>query len=295
MILVTGASGFVGAALVKALVASGAPVRAALRKPPAKSQLASFDTVIVGELGPDTIWARALEGVIAVVHLAGPAHAKTADAVLRRAIVDGTAALAEQAFRAGIERFVLVSSIKAAAARTCGAALSERAMPAPEDGYGRAKLEAEQAVLAHAALSPVVVRAPLVFAPHAKGNFTHLLRLADTILPLPLGRIENRRSLISLASLVEAIRVAIPNGPTGTYHVADTPALSTSEILTALRVGMGRRARLFYFPGLSSLAPRALTESFEIDASAFRHAFGWRGQDSRAALIACGGAWKQSR
>ncbi len=293
MILVTGASGFVGAALVKALVASGAPVRAALRKPP--PQLASFDSIIVGELGPDTIWARALERVIAVVHLAGPAHAKTADALLRRAIVEGTAALAEQAARAGIQRFVLVSSIKAACARTCGAPLSEGAAPAPEDSYGRAKLEAEQAVLAHPALRPVVLRAPLVFAHHAKGNFASLLRLADTALPLPLGGIENRRSLISLVSLVEAIRMALPAGPTGLYHVADTPALSTSEMLTALRAGMGRPARLFHFPGLRVLAPRALTESFEIDASAFGDALGWRGQDSRAALIACGGAWKQSR
>lgn len=294
MILVTGASGFVGADLVEAFAAGGARVRAAFRKAPGPLAR-SNQSIIVGELGPDTDWAPALDGVTGIVHLAGPAHAKHADVALRRAIVDGTASLAAQAVRAGVERFVFVSSIKAAAARTEGAPVSERTAPAPEDAYGRAKLEAEQAILAHASLRPVVLRPPLVVAAHAKGNFARLLRLADTSLPLPLGGLSNKRNLVSLASLIEAIGLAVRASAdvSGVFHVADEPALSASEIVAALRIGMGRPTRLF--PGARALLPRALSESLEVDAQAFRAATGWVGADARAALVASGAAWRRAR
>lgn len=296
MILVTGASGFVGAALVDALAANGARVRAAYRQMPARFSSAHFvQPIMVGDLGPDTDWAAALDGVTGLVHLAGPAHAKHADAAPRRAIVEGAAALAAQAARAGVERFVFVSSIKAAAACTEGAPVSESTAPAPQDAYGRAKLEAEQAIFAHASLRPVALRPPLVIAAHAKGNFARLLRLADTPVPLPLGRLSNKRSLVSLASLIEAIGLAVrtSSSVSGVFHVADEPALSTSEIVTALRAGMGRPARLF--SGARALLPRALTENLEVDAAAFRAATGWVDADARAALVACGAAWRRAR
>ncbi len=296
MILVTGASGFVGADLVEALAANGVGVRAAYREAPARFRPTdSVQKILTGDLGPSTDWAPALDGVTCVVHLAGPAHAKHADTALRRAIVDGIAALAAQAARAGVERFVFVSSIKAVAARTEGAPVSENAAPAPEDAYGRAKLEAEQALFAHARLRPVVLRPPLVVAAHAKGNFARLLRLADTPLPLPLGGLDNKRSLVSLASLIEAIGLAVRASAnvSGVFHVADEPALSTSEIVTALRAGMGRPPRLF--SGARALLPRALTENLEIDARAFRAATGWVGAGARAALVACGTAWRHAR
>jgi UDP-glucose 4-epimerase len=295
MILVTGASGFVGADLVEAFAAGGARVRAAYRGAPVRFPAQSIQSIMIGDLGPATDWAPALDGVTGIVHLAGPAHAKHADAALRRAIVEGTASLAAQAARAGVERFVFVSSIKAAAACTEGAPVSERTAPAPEDAYGRAKLEAEQAVFAHASLRPVVLRPPLVVAAHAKGNLARLLRLADTPAPLPLGGLTNKRSIVSLASLIEAIGLAVraPPSVSGIFHVADETALSTSAIVAALRAGMGRPTRLF--AGARSLLPRALTESLEVDAGAFRAATGWVGADARAALVACGAAWRQAR
>lgn len=296
MILVTGASGFIGAALVDALAASGLRVRAAYRQAPARLPPADVvQPIMVGNLGPETDWARALDGVTGLVHLAGPAHAQHADAKLRRAIVEGAASLAAQAARAGVERFVFVSSIKAAAARTVGAPVSERTPPAPEDAYGRAKLEAEQAIFAHASLRPVALRPPLVIAAHAKGNLARLLRFADTPAPLPLGGLANKRSLISLASLVEAIGLCVRASAnvSGAFHVADDPALSTSEIVTALRAGMRRPPRLV--SGASALLPRALTESLEVDAAAFRAASGWVGSDAHAALVACGAAWRHAR
>lgn len=290
-ILVTGASGFVGAALVRALAAKGFAVRAAYRRAPAGS--AGDESVIVGDLGADMDWSAALRDISAIVHLAGPAHARFGEAYLHRAIVEGAAGLAAQAEAAGIERFVFISSIKAAAAST-GSAISERDSPHPADAYGRAKLAAERALLAHAALRPVVLRSSLVFAANAKANFAQLLRLADTGLALPLAGIRNKRSLLSLSSLLDAIMAVLrkPYGASGIFHIADEPALSTPHIVAALRRGMGRPERLFRAPGLAALTPRALTQSLEADSSAFREAYAWRGADTVAALEACGAAWK---
>lgn len=292
-ILVTGASGFIGAALVRKLAGEGAVVRAAFRRRP--HACAIGQTVIVGEVGPRTDWSRALEGVASVVHLAGPAHAAHAPSLLHYAIAEATAALAEQAAKAGVSRFVFVSSIKAAASQTHGAPLSERDPAAPSDLYGAAKLAAERALLGWSEVNPVALRPPLVFAANAKGNFAHLLRLADTKLPLPFAGIENKRSLISLASLLDAVTAVLqtPTGPSGVFHVADAPALSTADIVGALRRGMGRPERQFHAPGLSMLAPPAMTTSLEVDASGFCTAYPWRADDDvRAALAACAAAWK---
>lgn len=291
-ILVTGASGFIGKSLVAALLRAGETVRCAQRH--ADQRCEGADLVVTGELGPDTDWAPALEGVSAVVHLAGPAHAAFEPAYLRRTIVQATDALARQAAAAGVRRLIFLSSIKAVASHSI-APLTERDVAAPGDAYGQAKREAERAVLTREDLRPVVLRPPLVFAPHAKANFAQLLRLADTPLPLPFAGIANRRSLIALDSLVGAIRAVLakPEGGSGVFHVADEPALSTSEIVDALRDGLGRPRRQFHAPGLSFVAPLALTQSLVIDASKFRDAYPWRGDaDARASLSACAAAWK---
>ena len=124
----------------------------------------------IAALDAQTDWRAALEGVSRVVHLAGPAHALFDDNVLRAAIPGAAAALAAQAKAAGVRRFVFLSSIKAAAARTFDHKVSECDPPAPEDSYGRAKLHAERALMAHGALNPIVLRPPLVHAPDA-ANF----------------------------------------------------------------------------------------------------------------------------
>src|SRR5690606_25671245 len=131
------------------------------------------------------------------------------------------------------------------AARSHDRPISERDPPAPEDGYGRAKLAAERAVLAHAGLNPVILRPPLVFAPDAKANFAALLRLAASPLPLPFAGVRNTRSLIARASLIGAIKAALGEGPAGVFHVCNGPALSTGEIIAALRRGLGRSPGLF--------------------------------------------------
>jgi UDP-glucose 4-epimerase len=294
-VLLTGASGFVGAALVKALADAGYAVRAAQRR--SRQSFPTVETVVVGELSADCDWRNALGDVAAVVHLAGPAHARFSQAELHKGIVEGTARLAAQAQEAGVKRFLYVSSIKAVAARS-RAPIGERSAPAPQDAYGRAKLEAERAVMAHDTLVPVVLRPPLVHAGDAKANFAMLMALATSPLPLPLAGIANRRSTISREALVGAILAVLraSQGPAGVFHVAEQPALSSAEIVTALRAGLGREANLM--PALlPSLLPAALRESLEVDDASFRAVYGYSGADadSRAALAASAVAWKASR
>jgi nucleoside-diphosphate-sugar epimerase len=289
-VLVTGASGFVGSALAAELAASFR-VRAAYRRAPVAA-----DAVVVGDLGPQTDWRRALDGVDAVVHLAGPAHSRFTREELHGAIVVGTASLLDHAAKAGVRRFVFVSSIHACAKQTRGAPLTEATPPDPSDDYGRAKLEAERVALGHTALAPVVLRPPLIHDVRAKANFARLLRLLDSALPVPLGGIRNKRSIVSLASFNAAVAAVLRAPATaGLFHVCDEPAVSTTEMAALLRQGMGRRARLFALPGLNAVAPAALHESLEIDGSLFRAAFGYAGVETREALIACGRQWASQR
>jgi nucleoside-diphosphate-sugar epimerase len=206
-ILVTGASGFVGAALAEALHGA-ARVRTAGRGPQPKAEAHH----VVGDLSSATDWRAALAGVSAVVHAAGPAHARFPADELRRGIVDGSAALARQAAEAGVDRFIYISSIRACVSRTIAGPVREDWPADPEDRYGTAKREAELAILAETSLRPVALRPPLVIGAHAKANLARLLRLLDTPLPLPLAGIRIRRSFVSLASLAEAVRLILRRG-----------------------------------------------------------------------------------
>src|SRR5262249_47814742 len=139
----------------------------------------------IGELGPNTDWPRVLGGIEAVVHLAGVAHNRQTEAVFQRANLQGTQKLALDAARAGVKRFVFLSSVKAAAERSEERPLTEKDPPAPVTPYGRSKLAAERMVLTFQGLQPVVLRPPLVFSARAKANFRSLLHFAASGLPAP--------------------------------------------------------------------------------------------------------------
>jgi UDP-glucose 4-epimerase len=291
-VLITGASGFVGAALIAALARDGVSVRGAYRTLPDRTL--AWESAAVGDLHASTNWSPALRNVTAVVHCAGPAHARFSEQALNNQIVEATVALAVQAEAAGVRRFVYLSSIKAACGHTeAGTAISEIDPPQPADAYGRAKLAAERAVLARAALNPIVLRPPLVIAANAKANFGRLLQLAASGLPLPVAGPRNQRSLLSRESLIGAVAMVLarPDDASGVFHLADRPALSTPAIVTALCEGLGRRATLFRGP--AAILPRALTESLAVDDARFRAAYGdgWA-RDALAAVTACGAAYK---
>lgn len=289
-ILVTGASGFIGSALVPALRGEGLAVRAAYRV------TSQGDDVSIGSMDGRTDWRAALDGVTQVVHLAGPAHKRADSDAYRREIVEATDTLAAQAEAAGVSRFVFMSSVKAAAER--GEDISEATPPAPETAYGQAKLEGERRVLARTVLNPVALRPPLVHAPNAKANFAALLHLAASPFPAPLGGIANRRSTLALESLVAAVLAILraPEGATGAFFVADRPACSTSDMVAALRAGMGKGAGLFDGGPLRAALPRVLMESLAVNDSAFRAAYAFAPPyDALEALRRTGAAWTVAR
>lgn len=289
-VLVTGPNGFIGAALTPVLRDAGFSVRTAARTGACDHRIAS--------LGPTTDWRAALADVDAVVHLAGPAHARYSAQSLSSAIGEGTAALAEQAAAAGVRHFVFVSSIKACAEHS-EAPVRESDTPVPGDAYGRAKLAAEKAVLAQGRLTSTVLRPPLVYASSAKANFARLLELARSPSPLPLAAISNRRSLLALNSLIDAVLTVLRRAEraSGVFHVADEPALSTTELIILLREGMGRKPMLFALPpAVQRLLPSPLWRSLEVDASKFRSMFPEHTpQDSRVGLMTCAARWSAER
>jgi nucleoside-diphosphate-sugar epimerase len=302
-ILVTGATGFVGRGLIERLRSGGCSVRSALR-----TGDGAADSIAVGDIGPDTDWSRALEGIDTVIHLAGRAHvtARERDALshFRKVNAAGTQRLAEQAEKAGVRRFVLVSSVKAAAEKTDEHALLEIDAANPRTPYGVSKLEGERALWDTARnMEPVVLRPPLVYGPGVKANFRNLLRLVDSGLPLPLGSVSNRRNVISRDNLVDAIAVATTaNGVVGkTFYLTEAPPLSTPALIRGLAKGMGRPARLIPFPPamialIAALAGRreaadSLLGSLAINGSAFRAATGWHPPIAQQAAFDDVAAW----
>jgi nucleoside-diphosphate-sugar epimerase len=286
-ILITGATGFVGQGLVAHLTGEGRAVRRAVRAGDGDGSVA------VGDIGPDTDWTSALEGVDTVVHLAGRAHvtARERDALaqFRKVNTAGTKRLAEQAEQAGVRRFVLVSSVKAVADTTGEHAIIETQPANPRTPYGISKLEGEMALWDTArTMEAVVLRPPLVYGPGVKANFRALLRLVDSGLPLPLRSVENRRSVISRDNLVSAIAAAITatGVPGKTFYVTEAAPISTPTLIRYLARALGRPARLLsvspaLIAGLAILAGRretadSLLGSLAVNGLAFRAATGWQ-------------------
>jgi nucleoside-diphosphate-sugar epimerase len=258
-VLVTGATGFVGRAVVTALAADGEEVYAAVRTGGSDGPLPPFPQGIGvarhGDLAGPVDWAPLLAGIDWVVHLAGIAHAGPGiaeehyDRVNHRA----TAALAKAARTAGVARLVFISSIRAQAGPAADHVVSERDEPRPTDPYGRSKLAAERAV-ARSGVPFTILRPVLVYGPGVKGNLRALMRLAALPVPLPFAALTARRSLASLANLAAAITFVLRRDACvgETYVVADAAPLTIGEIVAALRHGIGRK------PGLVAVPPALL-------------------------------------
>lgn len=279
-IVVTGASGFIGSALCLRLTTAMDEVIAVVRSSSAELVRSPRLRMQVADLSSNGGWDSIVDGVDAVVHLGGMAHRRGVSREdLRRVNVEGTSRLAQAAARAGA-RFLYVSTAKVYGEVSHASAFDAASALAPGDDYARAKAAAEDAIRAAPGLRWVVLRPPLVYGPGAKANFRRLMQAIASGLPLPLASVSNRRSLIGLENLCDAIEHALRSsaGDGACFPVSDGAVVSTPELCRAIGVALGRRARLFACPlALLDLVPplRSLTQSFEIDDRAFRDQFAW--------------------
>jgi UDP-glucose 4-epimerase len=249
MIALTGATGFIGSYLLRELVREGHAVRVLLRRPALLP--ADCTNAVIGDLERPINMAAALAGVDTVIHSAGVLSQMTGtpEADFRRLNAEATGNLARAAERAGVRRFLFLSSVRAQADVSTSRILTEDLPPAPTDAYGRSKLLAEQQ-LAGLDLDWVALRLPLVFGAGVRGNMATLVRLARSPLPLPFGALRARRSLLSLENLLSALILLIRSQEPlrRPLIVADPVPLAISEMIEAMRSGLGRRAGLVPVP-----------------------------------------------
>lgn len=298
-VLVTGATGFVGAALAARLAASTTySVRCVSRRP---ARDLPGEQVVIGGLGPDAAWDRAwavaLESVDVVVHCAARVHVmdETANdplAAYRQVNAEGTLTLARQAAEAGVRRFIFLSSIKVNGEATdASGAFTAQDEPAPADPYSISKWEAEvglRELARSTGMELVIIRPVLVYGPGVKGNFNSMMSWLYKGMPLPLGAIHNQRSLVALDNLVDLIVTCLehPAAAGQTFLVSDGEDLSTTQLLQQMARALSRPARLVPVPasvlecaaamlGRRAMAQRLCT-SLQVDMTHTCTTLGWR-------------------
>ena len=298
-IFITGANGFIGRFLCKRLLAKGCQVRGAVRCATQMTMLPSdVERVMVGDIGLQTDWSKALNGIDVVAHLAARVH------VMRESIADplvefrevntaGTLNLARQAVASGVRRFVFISSIKVNGEGTGKrkAVFTERDLPCPKDPYALSKWEAEQGLLKIAeetGLEVVIIRPPLVYGPGVKANFRSLIKWVRKGVPLPLGAVHNKRSFVALDNLVSFIIYCFdhPKAANEVFLISDGKDVSTTELLQKIALAFGKRSFLLPVPvgwmtfvanmlGKRDVADR-LFGSLQVDSSKARDLLGWK-------------------
>lgn len=293
-ILITGATGLIGSALVDVLLAlPGVTPRAAIRRD--KHHLPEIVEVFrVGSLAAETDWGTALQGVDVVIHAAARTHVMNEDAdfplaEFRKTNVFGTLSLARQADAAGVTRFVFISSVGVNGNRN-NCPFTEADVEAPVEPYAVSKKEAEEGLRQLAdesGLEIVIIRPPLVYGPNAPGNFGRLIRIVDKGIPLPLGSVHNKRSFVALDNLVDLIVTCIdhPAAANQIFLAGDGEDLSTTELLQRMAKAMGKPARLIPVPtkalefGAILLGKRDIVQrlcsSLQVDISKARDLLGW--------------------
>jgi nucleoside-diphosphate-sugar epimerase len=296
LIGITGATGFVGGAVVRHLLdTTGCALRLAVRNnyeaPPGR-----VEVVTVGALTPDTQWGAFTSGLDVIIHAAARVHVLNESASdpafeYQQANVLGTLRLAEQAAAAGVKRFIFISSIKVNGEGTApGSAYTADAPAQPQDPYGVSKLRAEEGLRQLAirtGMDVVIIRPVLVYGPGVKANFLNMMRWLEKGVPLPLGAIDNHRSLVALDNLVDLIATCLahPAAANQTFLVSDGRDVSTTELLQLMAAALGKPARLLPVPmwalnGAAALLGRKnvsqrLCGSLQVDISKTRTLLGW--------------------
>jgi nucleoside-diphosphate-sugar epimerase len=293
-VLVTGATGFLGRVVARALDRAGHRVLRAARAvsagaPPNETWIA------IGDIGPATRWDEALTGIEAIVHLAGLAHlpdesAATAADIFSRVNAEGTARLASAAVGAGVRRLVLVSSALVHGEASPGRPFSEADAPAPASTYARSKLDSERRLTAAARSSPlqwVILRPPMVYGAGARGNFRRLVDLVRTRAPLPLGAATAPRSFIGVDNLADAVVRCVEDerAANQVFLLSDAETTSTADLIHRIAFALGQRNWIPHVPPALLRTAfhlarrerdfRRLLDPLELDTRRIRTLLGW--------------------
>ncbi len=283
-----------GNALSKGLIADGWAVTGAIRRGGTFKSVEGVSLLEIGNIDNNTDWKMALKGIDAVVHAAARVHVlkdTVADPLeaYRSVNVNGTMNLAHQAAAAGVRRFIFLSSIKVNGEEN-SVEYRETDKPAPLDSYGISKMEAENKLRKTApemGMEVVILRPPLIYGPGVRANFLKLLEVVDRGFPLPLASINNRRSMIYVENLVDAIVLCLrhPKAADQTFLLSDGENLSTPDLIHRIATALGKKKRLIPLTpiildilarvvGKGQMANR-LTGSLTVDDSKIRRELGW--------------------
>ena len=289
-VLLTGATGFVGGAILGKLPPGN--VRILGRTEP-KNACNDF---VFADIKSGVDYLSALQGVDAIIHSAARAHIMNDTALdpleaFREVNTFGTLNLARQAAQSGVKRFIFISSIKVNGESTSlNQPYHYKDQALPEDPYGQSKAEAEvglRKIAQETGMEVVIIRPPLVYGPGVKANFAAMMKLASKNLPLPLGAIRNKRSLVALDNLVDLIVTCIdhPKAANETFLVSDDQDVSTTELLNKMTVAAGKKPWLIPVPmkliqlaatmlGKKAVADR-LCGSLQVDISHTKEVLNW--------------------
>jgi nucleoside-diphosphate-sugar epimerase len=303
-VFVTGATGFVGKALIDSLLADKHIVIAAVRKltkqlPISVTQVVIGDLLGVAEADDnefETKLAAFLSAADVFVHLAGRAHITSDDPITDQSLFDAVNAsatfkLAKLASKYNVRRFLFLSSIGVNGNQTSQKPFTEQDTPNPQEPYAVSKWRSEQLITNHQfsnQMELVIIRPPLVYGPDAPGNFASLLKWTKRGVPLPFGAVHNKRSMIALDNLTDFITLCLdaPAAGNQTFVIADDESVSMSELLKKVAAAQGMSAKLIPVPvglmkntakllGKSALAIRLFAD-LQVDNRKARHLLGWK-------------------